>query len=142
MSPAMILLCLLVGPLTVTSYQSVKSQTDSSPTYTSIGQKTRKGGIAVSQDLLCPAGKKCKRNLKGCQTEMIHYGDYLYVKGLGIFQVNDCMGLTRWDRDLKKRVKIQRALDVWVPSYDEEKAFDRAHGTSKWVTYRVTFHDK
>lgn len=126
MSSTTILICLFIGQLTVTSYQSIPSQTDGSPNYTSIGQRTRKGGIAVSQDLLCPAGKTCRRTLRGCNPKAVHYGDYLLVEGMGIFQVNDTMN-PRW----------RNRADVWVESGFEEKAFDQKFRGKKFTTYRV-----
>lgn len=141
--PATIILCLLVGPLTATSYQSVKGQTDDTPNHTSIGERTRKGGVAVSQDLLCGVNKKCRRNIKSfCNPEKIHYGDYLYAAGLGILQVNDCMGLTKLDKMTGKRIPITKAIDVWVESYEEEKKFSRTHGIKKWPVYRIKFNEK
>lgn len=138
MTPATILMCYLLGPLTVTTYQSVKAQTDSSPSYTSIGQKTRKGGVAVSRDLLCPVSKHCRRNVKlFCDPKKVHYGDFIWIKGLGIYEVNDCMGATKYVKETKKRVPIVNSLDVWVASYAEEKAFDDKNGESKWTAYRV-----
>ncbi len=143
MTPAAILFCYLLGPLTVTTYQSVASQTDTSPNYTSIGQKTRKGGIAVSRDLLCPVNKYCRRNVHMfCNPNKLHYGDYVWIKGLGIYQVNDCMGLTKYVKEKHKRVPIRNSVDVWVASYQEEKAFDDAHGESKWTVYRVKLDEK
>lgn len=138
MTPATVLLCYLLGPLTVTTYQSIPAQTDSSPNYTSIGQKTRKGGAAVSRDLLCRVSKQCRRNVKTvCDPTKLHYGDYIWIKDLGIFQVNDCMGATKYVKERKKRVPITNAVDVWVSSYGEEKAFDDKYGESKWTTYWV-----
>jgi 3D (Asp-Asp-Asp) domain-containing protein len=67
----------LLGTLTVTSYRPIKSQTDNSPTWTSIGDMTTMYGVAVSQDFL-KSGK-------------IHYGDVLYIPGFGFRIANDCM---------------------------------------------------
>jgi len=141
--PATILLCLLVGPLTATSYQSVKEQTDDTPHLTSIGERTRKGGVAVSQDLLCGVNKKCRRNVKlVCNPAKIHYGDHLYVPGMGLLQVNDCMGLTKLNRETGARTAIKRSIDVWVGSWEEEKKFDQTHGIKKWAVYRVQLNEK
>ena len=138
MTPSTILLCYLLGPLTVTTYQSVKAQTDASPNYTSIGEKTHRGGVAVSRDLLCPVSKQCRRNVKMvCDPTRIHYGDHIWIKDLGIYKVNDVMGATKYLKWKKKRVPITRAVDVWVGSYAEEKAFDDKYGESRWTAYRV-----
>jgi len=62
--------------LTVTAYSPEESQTDSTPLTTAFMTKVRKGTIAVSEDLLNAgwvAGKK------------------VYIRGLGIFVINDLM---------------------------------------------------
>lgn len=143
MTPATLLLCYLLGPLTVTTYQSVKSQTDSSPHHTSIGEKTRIGGVAVSRDLLCPVTKQCRRNVKlFCDPNRIHYGDHIWVKGLGIYKVNDCMGATKYIKEKNLRVPITKSIDIWVSSYTEEKAFDDKYGEKRWLVYRVKTDEK
>ena len=43
----MTLLAIFVATVTITSYQPVVSQTDSSPTWTSIGDRTTKYGVAA-----------------------------------------------------------------------------------------------
>jgi 3D (Asp-Asp-Asp) domain-containing protein len=44
----------------------------------------------------------------------LHYGDWLYIDGVGFFEVNDIMG-----------ARATKHIDVWVSSLAEEKAFDR-----------------
>ena len=96
----------LLGLLQVTSYRPIPSQTDSSPTWTSIGDRTTKYGIAVSQDLL--------------RSKVVKYGDILCVDRYGCRVVNDCMGDRHsWAIDMlvftkaeEKRVGIRR-LKVW-----------------------------
>lgn len=68
---------LLLGVLTLTSYRPVASQTDSSPTWTSIGDRTTMFGCAVSPDLLASG--------------QVKYGDILFVTGYGYRVVNDTM---------------------------------------------------
>jgi hypothetical protein len=106
---------LLNQNMTVTSYRSIQAQTDSSPNYTSIGDRTHKGGCAVSRDLLT--------RWKG----PVNYGDYLYIEGMGIYQVNDVMGDTGYDKDTHKRFKIREHIDIWVASHDEEKKIGIQH---------------
>lgn len=87
----------LLGTMTTTAYRPVASQTDSSPTWTSVGDRTTKYGVAVSQDLL--------------ESGEIHYGDTLKIEGLnGLRVVNDCMN-----------VRHKRRVDVLVFTHAEEK---------------------
>ena len=100
------LLIVLLGTMTVTAYRPVPSQTDSTPTYTSINDRTTKFGIAVSQDLL--------------ESGEIQYGDVLKVDGLGLRIVNDTMArrhtrsvdLLVLTREEEKRVGIRRCK-IW-----------------------------
>lgn len=48
----LVIVGLLLGQMTITSYRSIPKQTDSSPHYTSIGEHVHPHGCAVSQDLL------------------------------------------------------------------------------------------
>lgn len=85
----------LLGLLTVTSYRPVPEQTDSSPTWTSIGDRTTKYGCAVSQDLLA-SGK-------------VKYGDVLWISGYGYRVVNDTMNS-----------RHKRHVDLLVFTHEEE----------------------
>lgn len=98
----MIFKALLLGVLTVTSYRPIPSQTDSSPTWTSIGDRTTKFGCAVSQDFL--------------KSGVIKYGDHIYIEGYGIRVVNDC---------LNSRFKAH--VDLLVYTHAEEKAIGTRH---------------
>ncbi len=117
----MVLETLVLGSLMATAYQSKTSQTDSTPHHTSIGERTGPYGIAVSQDMLCPASlsrnlKIKKHSAKSCHLKnKLHYGDMLLVEGIGLKHVNDCMN---------KRHK--KSIDIWVNSYAEEKAIKPA----------------
>lgn len=93
---------ILLGALTVTSYRPVTSQTDSSPTYTSIGDRTTKFGVAVSQDLL--------------KSGAVHYGDTLYIPGFGLRVVNDCMN-----------ARITKSIDLLVLTRKEERRIGTRH---------------
>lgn len=95
-----VFLTLYLGSMVVTSYRSVPNQTDDSPFHTSTGEHVCKHGVAVSQDLLEKNGGP------------LNYGDWIYIEGIGVKQVNDCMN---------KRYKKQ--LDIWVVSYEDEKRF-------------------
>lgn len=96
---------ILIGNLQVTSYRSVKNQTDDSPYVTSIGERVHPHGIAVSRDLLKRWGGP------------LNYGDTVYVEGFGFKVVNDCMGEGN-----------KQAIDIWVATYKEEKKIGVKHG--------------
>lgn len=98
----MILELILLGNLTVTSYQPIKAQTDDSPTWTSIGDRTTKFGCAVSQDLL--------------KDGLVSYGDVLYVPGYGWKIVNDTMN-----------ARHKKHVDLLVFTHAEEKAVGVRH---------------
>lgn len=102
MNTTMVLLGLLIGPMTITSYRSVPSQTDDSPFTTSIGERVHPHGIAVSQNLLKRWGGP------------LNYGDVLYVEGIGFKVVNDVMNPRHRDH-----------VDVWVSSFAKERAFSK-----------------
>lgn len=104
---------ILIGLLTVTSYRPVPGQTDGSPTWTSIGDRTTKFGIAVSQDLL--------------KSGAVKYGDVLYVPGFGMRVVNDCMN--------KRKTN---AVDLLVLTQKEEKVV----GTRTLVVYKVQIKER
>jgi hypothetical protein len=90
----------LLGVLTVTSYRPIASQTkkdcrDVQHCFTSIGDVPTKFGAAASQDLL----------LKG----IVHYGEPIYISGLGWRIVNDTMN-----------PRIHNAIDIMVWTKEEE----------------------
>lgn len=94
----LVLISILLGQLTITSYRSVPNQTDDTPFYTSIGEHVHPHGVAVSQDLLKKNGGP------------LDYGDTLYIEGFGFKVINDCMNKRYTNR-----------IDIWVKTYDEEK---------------------
>lgn len=97
----LILGAVLITKIVVTSYRSVPAQTKPHGCeWTSIGERCNAHGVAVSQDLLAKNGGP------------LHYGDLVYIEGVGFKFVNDCMN-ARW---------TNRA-DVWVQTYAEEKKF-------------------
>ena len=101
----LLLSALLIGNMTITSYRSIPSQTDSSPWITSIGERVHPHGVAVSRDLLAKNGGP------------LNYGDLVYIEGFGFKVVNDCM---------HKRHK--QSVDMWVATYKEEKAISVRQG--------------
>lgn len=113
----------LLGNLTVTSYQSLIKDTDSTPFNTSTGEHVHSGGVAISRDLLCGA---CRRLHHRCKRPdnptKLHYGDWLYIKGHGFYQINDVMNYRKWDKKTKKWYPIKQAIDLWVPNYKSEHA--------------------
>lgn len=116
----MILELAFIGLLQITSYRSVESQTDSSPFYTSIGEKVHKYGVAVSRDLLCPLVKdknKLHKRDKCAHKNRLHYGDWIYVEGFGLRVVNDTM-----------HPRHRRHIDLWVATHAEEKAIQVRKG--------------
>lgn len=97
----------LLGLLTVTSYQPVPEQTKPEcrgrfHCTTSIDDGITKFGVAVSQDLL--------------QNGSVHYGDILFVTGYGYRVVNDTMA-----------IKNHKAVDLMVFTKEEEKAIGVRH---------------
>lgn len=117
-----VLIGALVGQLQVTSYRSVPQQTDDSPFITSTGETVHNGGAAISRDLLCGACRKLHHRCKHPEYyKKIHYGDWLYIKGKGFYQVNDVMGLSKYDRVTNKHYVIKQSVDLWVPTYKSEK---------------------
>lgn len=94
---------ILLGTLTATSYRAVPEQTkpectDRHHCETAIGENVSELGVAVSQDYL--------------SSGILHYGDCLYIDGVGFRLVNDCL-----NRRYKKRI------DVFVYTKAEEHAF-------------------
>lgn len=98
----MLIKLILIGTMTVTSYRPILEQTDDSPTYTSIGDRTTKFGCAVSQDLL--------------KNGLVAYGDVLYIPGYGYRVVNDTMN-----------ARHHNHVDLLVNTKDEEKAVGVRH---------------
>lgn len=90
--PALILL----STMTVTSYRAIPSQTDSSPSYTSINHHVHPYGVAVSRDLLA--------------SQTVCYGDAIVIPGLGVRIVNDTM-----------HSRIKQSVDIFVETHKEEK---------------------
>jgi 3D (Asp-Asp-Asp) domain-containing protein len=129
-----------IGRVTLTSYRSVKEQTDSTPFNTSTGAHVRAGGVAVSRDLLCA---DCRRLHRRCVcpvgTGQLHYGDWVYISGVGYFEVNDVMGSYTSHKVHSKwvRTALTNHLDVWLGTYSEEKRFDKTHRGKVYDVWKV-----
>lgn len=142
MNPTMIIV--FVGSLTFTSYRSVKNQTDDTPFHTSINQRVFNGGAAISQDRLCGA---CRKLHKRCERPdnptKIHYGDCLYLEGVGFKIVNDCMGkFSRYKIRTKNGTRVlfkkqTNWIDVWVPTLKDEQQFHRSKGIRQYKVWLV-----
>lgn len=103
---------IFIGSFTVTSYRSVPNQTDNSPYYTATGEHVCIHGVAVSQDWLQQNGGQFK------------YGDWLYIEGVGLRKINDCM-----NKRYKKR------FDIWVPTWIDEHTFHQKYKNTKLKVY-------
>lgn len=140
------LMVVFIGSLTFTSYRSVSNQTDSTPFYTSTNERVHSGGVAVSQDRLCGACRKLHKRCKHPEYQFkVHYGDCLYLEGVGFKIVNDCMGrfskyIIRTKEGIKVLFKRQdNWLDVWVPTLMAEKEFHKTKGIHRYPVWRITF---
>ncbi len=122
----MALTLVLIGNLICTSYRSVRSQTDSSPWNTSTGERVSPDGVAVSQDLLCPVCKKLHARCSHPVDNKLHYGDWVYIKFVGLKRVNDVMN-----------ARYKNRMDVWVASLDEEKRFYKRYDHTKLEVFKV-----
>lgn len=112
-------LVVLIGTVTLTSYQPLPAQTKPSclnrhQCETSIGDGITQFGAAVSQDLL--------------KSGVVHYGDVLSIEGVGMRVVNDTMN---------KRHK--KCVDLLVFSYAEEKKVGVQH-RRVWVLHHKGEH--
>lgn len=106
------LFAVFLGTMTITSYQPIQAQTDNTPTWTSIGDRTTKYGVAVSQDLLA-SGE-------------VQYGDVLKIEDLGLRVVNDCMAR-----------RHTRSVDLLVLTHAEEKRI----GVRRGRIWRIRYGD-
>jgi 3D (Asp-Asp-Asp) domain-containing protein len=98
-----------IGTLTVTAYRSVPEQTDTTPFITSMGERTHKGGCAVSRDLLAAS---------------LPYGTFIYIEDIGVCHINDTTN-----------ARHKRLVDVWVPSRSVEKHV----GVKKRRVYKLIY---
>lgn len=103
----MIFEAILLGTMTVTSYQAIPAQTKPEcknrfECTTSIDDGITMYGAAASQDLL--------------KSGRLHYGDVIDVPGFGKRVINDCMN-----------IRHKNAIDLLVFSYQEEKRVGVRH---------------
>ncbi len=138
MKSILLIATLISSNTTITAYQSLKAQTDSSPFFTSTGERVRSGGVAVSRDLLCGACKKLHRPCKHPEYDKkLHYAQWLYIREVGYLKINDVMGdyTTQRVNGRKVRIPIRNHIDVWVGGLAEEKAFHK-----KWKGQTVELY--
>lgn len=130
----MVFTAIFIGTMTLTAYRAVPQQTDSSPFYTSTNEHVRAGSVAVSRDLICGACKKLHRRCDHPEVgKKVHYHDWIYINGIGYFEISDVMGVYTSHKIKGKwiRTPIHNHIDIWVGSLAEEKAFEkRFHGTT------------
>jgi len=98
---------ILIAVLQVTAYQPVPQQTKPEcksvqSCWTSIGDVPTKFGAAASQDLLASG--------------MLHYGDPIYIQGIGWRIINDTMNK-----------RHRNAVDVMVWTRSDERAIGVRH---------------
>ena len=110
----LVLTIIFIGNLITTSYRSVPECTDDSPFITSNGERVSPHGVAVSRDLHERWGGPLK------------YGDLLYIEGNGFKIVNDVMA-----------ARFKQRLDIWVPTYDAEKVFDKKFKSKKLRVWMI-----
>lgn len=84
--------------VTVTAYNAVESQTDSTPTITASNIKVRDGICAVSRDI----------EREYC----LEFGDLIMIEGIGIFEFQD--------RTHKRKTK---QVDIYMKTLKEAKVF-------------------
>ena len=87
-----------LGVVTVTKYSPTVAECDGTPFITSIDERVHEGGLAVSQDFL--------------KEHKLKYGDKVFIEGLGIFEVNDCMN-----------IRHKYAVDIFTFSTKDAKKF-------------------
>lgn len=97
----------LIGNLVVTAYQPIPAQTRDGcrgvhDCFTANGDVPTKYGVAVSQDLL--------------KSGRLHYGEPIYVEGIGWKIVNDCMN-----------ARYKNRIDIMVWTHDAEKKIGTRH---------------
>jgi 3D (Asp-Asp-Asp) domain-containing protein len=103
----MIAKLILLGTLTITAYRPVRWQTKPTCTdrhhcETATGENVSELGVAVSRDLL--------------QSGVVHFGDVLFITGIGYRIVFDVMGPRNY-----------KALDVFVYEKNEERKIGTRH---------------
>jgi 3D (Asp-Asp-Asp) domain-containing protein len=102
--------------LRATAYNSLTSQTDSTPHITATGARTRFGIIAVSRDML-------PRDIPyGSLVRIRDLGNYYTGRGVGAYQsLLDTHGLFIVEDTMHQRKKQQ--VDVWFPEFNSALAW-------------------
>jgi 3D (Asp-Asp-Asp) domain-containing protein len=102
------------GTVSVSTYNSIPNQTDSTPFITATGTRTRYGVVAVSRDILSKVGYGAKVRIvqwtggRGCNHRTIPQGT--------IYAVEDTMAKSQW-----------RRMDIWLPSRTQAINFGRCN---------------
>jgi 3D (Asp-Asp-Asp) domain-containing protein len=103
----MLIKALLLGALQATAYRPVAWQTKPECTSrdhcrTANNENVSELGVAVSQDFL--------------NSGVLHYGDCLYIDGVGFRLVNDCLNS-----------RYRKSVDIFVYTQAEERKFGVRH---------------
>ena len=86
--------------VTVTAYRPIRTQTDSSPNWTSTGTPAVMGICAASRDLL--------------ESGQLNYGDIISVPKLGVYKVMDTMNIRHKKHiDILVYTKVQEQIVGW-----------------------------
>jgi len=104
----------LIGCLTITAYQPIVTQTDSTPCIAANGQRVHTDGVAVSRDLHVRWGGP------------LAFGDVIYIEGTGWKIVNDVMN--------KRHTK---SIDILVRDLKSEEEFYKKCKFCKIKVYRL-----
>jgi len=100
------------GVVTVTSYNSLVGQTDSTPNITATGTRTRYGVVAVSRDLVRAYGYGAKlkivswNRINGCNPNIIPANT--------VFIIEDTMN-----------ARFSRKIDIWLPTRTQSINFGK-----------------
>jgi len=112
----LLLASVFIGNMSLTAYQPLTVQTDSTPCTPADGRFVHMDGVAISRDL----HKKWGGPLK--------FGDVLYIEGVGIKIVNDVM-----------HAKHMNHLDVFVWTQEEEAYYWKKFGKRTVKVWKVKF---
>lgn len=102
------------GTVSVSTYNSIPNQTDSTPFITATGTRTRYGIVAVSRDILAKTGYGAKVKIiqwtggSGCNSRVIPQGT--------LYAVEDTMARSQY-----------RKIDIWLPSRTQALNFGRCN---------------
>ena len=105
---------ILLGVMTLTSYQPIKEQTDDTPCIPANGKSVHTDGVAVSRDLHVRWGG------------VLDFGDLIYIEDIGWKIVIDVMN---------KRHK--KSIDILVKDLENEKLFYQKCRHCKKKVYKL-----